>query len=209
MNMPDSINGNTYTYMFWLKIDSFQYTQVHKVLWYRSSDPHNAVATPLVLLDNDSNRMYVLLATNRTNAALSLDAIVTAPLEKLKSEYRFAVSVIDYVPMNRWVHIGIIAKDRMISLVLDGELHSNGTVDTYAASSTESGRPVILPASGIVYVGGTGNVLSATLSRLEFCNYDMIASDVRKTYEQGVTGSMLTSAGLPMYALRNPIYRIY
>jgi hypothetical protein len=208
INMPDSINGNSYTYMFWIKLDSFQPTNVHKVLWFRSSDSQSAVGAPVVMLDKDSNRMYVLLATNLTNKALTLQSIVTSRPDVLRQQYRFAVAVIDYVPMNRWAHVGIVANDRYVALTLDGELHSSGTVDTYAASSAEAGRPVIVPASGVITVGGTGGAVKSQMTRLEFCNYAVTPQTVRDTYNMGVTGSMMSSIGLPLYGLRNPFYRI-
>jgi hypothetical protein len=211
-NMPASINGNTYTYMFWLKLTYFNASTTHKVLWFRSSNTRDALGVPIVMLDARSNRMYVLLTTNLTPAGLTFDDITGLRIEDLRGVLRFAVATIDYVPMSRWTHIGIIVNDRYVQLTLDGNLYSSGTVDNYAsvagASAATNVRAVIQPASGTIYMGGQPDI-EGQMTRLQFANYPMLVKDIKKVYDALPTGSTgLGALGLPKYGLRNPFYKI-
>jgi hypothetical protein len=207
-NMPDSVNGNTYTYLFWMKLQTFDQTSAHKVLWFRSGGTNDAVGTPVVMLDSSSNRMYVLLATNLTPAGLTFSDIVGKRVTDLRNLLRYAVAVIDYVPMTRWTHIGIIVNDRYVQLTVDGNLYSSGTVDNYAASDDLTTRPMILPARGVLYIGGQPTV-QGSMTRVEFANYPMTVKEIHKIYEALPNGaSALSMLGLPQYGLRNPIYRL-
>jgi hypothetical protein len=208
-NMPASVNGNSFTYTFWIKLMTFDQTSTHKILWFRSSGTNDALGSPLVMLDSSSNRMYVLLATNLTPLGITFSDVTGRRIDELRSNLRFAVAVIDYVPMTRWAHIGIIVNDCYVQLALDGVLYSSGTVDNYAsASSADSVRPMIKPASGTIYIGGQPSV-QGSMTRLQFSNYPMNIADIKKMYDALPSGSsMFSLVGLPQYGLRNPIYRI-
>lgn len=212
-NMPSSINGNTYTYMFWLKLTYFNASTTHKVLWFRSSGTRDALGVPIVMLDSKSNRLYVLLATNLTPAGLTFDDITGLRIEDLRGVLRFAVAAIDYVPMSRWTHIGIIVNDRYVQLTLDGNLYSSGTVDNYASVAGTSAaaatvRPVINAASGTIYMGGQSDI-EGQMTRLQFANYPMLVKDIKKAYDALPAGSsVLGILGMPKYGIRNPFYKI-
>jgi hypothetical protein len=208
-NMPNLMGGNTFTYHFWMRIDGYSFTQhSHKIMWYRSRGSDDVTGSPVVMMDANSNVIYILLPTNDTLKGTTINQIIGKSVDALRKEMRFAVAIIDYFPMTRWVHLGIIVNDRYVTLTLDGQLFSNGTVDTYAGTAANARRPYITAPEGQIYVGGQPAV-QGKITRLAFCNYPMLQADLQKVYEAGVTGqSILSSVGLPIWGLRNPFYRI-
>lgn len=208
-NIPNLLGGNSFTYHFWMRVDGYDFaTQNHKVLWYRSRGDNDVTGSPVVMMDANSNAVYVLLPTNQTLKGTTLNQIIGKSIEAIRKDMHFAVAIIDYFPMTRWVHVGIIVNDRYVTLTLDGDLYSNGTVDTYAGTADNAQRPFITAPEGTIYVGGQPAV-RGKLTRLAFGNYPILQADMKKIYEQGVTGqSVMAAWGLPIYGWRNPIYRI-
>ena len=205
-NMPAAVNGNDYTYAFWMKLMDFSLTNYHKLIWYRSASPDNMAGCPLCMLDRGTNRLYFLLSTNQTSATLTRNDVVGKEIDQLRSDNSMAVVSLDYVPMSRWTHLGIIVRDRYVTLTVDGEVYANGTVSTFVGGNTGA---VISPASGTIYIGGESTV-DGLITRMQFANYATSLDDMRNMYLAGPSHSMMGIGGLniPTYGLRWPVYRL-
>lgn len=207
-NMPAAVNGNDFSYGFWIKLNDFSITNIHKVLWYRSSKVENMRGSPVCLLDRSSNKMYFILATNLTKTDLSRQDILGKAMDDVKSSESVAVVMLDYLPMNRWSHVALVVRDRYVSIFLDGEVYNSGTVDSLTGTSTNV-SPVISPPSGTVYIGGEPTI-NGEITKMEFANYAVSVDDVKAMYLSGPTQRLVGIAGLdiPMYGLRWPVYKI-
>lgn len=204
-NMPAAINGNDYTYGFWIKLSSFEISAEHKVLWYRADSAASMRGCPVCLLDASSNKMHFLLATNLTRMDLTRKDVLGSNVSDLQSSEKIAIVTLDYMPMSRWTHVAIVVRDRYVTLFVDGDVYSNGTVEGYATPGA-----VILPPSGTIYVGGEPKV-TGELTKMEFCNYASSIDEVARMYASGPDFRIVTAGGLlnlPMYGFRWPVYKI-
>lgn len=205
-NMPASINGNEYTYGFWMNIASFAVpTNEHKILWYRASSYDSMRGCPLCMLDKDSNKVHFILSTNLTRQDILRRDVLANSMQNLRAIEAMAVVTLDYMPTSNWVHIALVVRDRYVTLYVDGEVYANGTVEGYAKTGA-----VISPANGTIYVGNEKNV-KGELTKMEFCNYAASSDEVAAMYASGPDFRFSTLGGfvnLPMYGLRWPVYRI-
>jgi len=140
---------------------------------------------------------------------------------------------IDYVPLQRWVHVAIVVNEEVnsgtISVFLDGELVKHemsgkqtkkiefqieGTNAPVMESVVRKFQNLNLDKTGNIWVGGSmmetdiGPGFSGLVSKIEFVNYDMNASDIYDKYMQGPIDNMASKLGLPAYGMRSPIYRV-
>lgn len=204
-NMPAAINGNDYTYGFWIKLASFEISATHKLLWYRADTAASMRGCPVCLLNKSSNKMHFLLATNLTRMDITRNDIMAKDMVDLRSSEKMAIVTLDYMPMSRWTHIAIVVRDRYVTLLVDGEVYSNGTVEGYASPGA-----VIIPPSGTIYIGGEPKV-SGELTKMEFCNYAASIDEVAQMYSMGPDFRLVAVGGiinLPQYGIRSPIYKI-
>ncbi len=122
------------------------------------------------------------------------------------------VITINYVPIQRWVHVVIVVSD-----VNDGYVHTY--IDGELEKSTEklNLNEHNFENTGNLYVGGsiansTINTagFSGLISKFTLYNYDLNKNDVYKEYNKGPINSLFASMGLGAanYGLRNPIYKL-
>jgi hypothetical protein len=122
---------------------------------------------------------------------------------------------IQYVPIQRWVHIVIVVSDfngGIVYTYIDGEL-----ADVEKARE----RKLILHELdfenriGSLFVGGSvsNTTVNATgfsglISKFSLYNYDLNKNDIYNEYNKGPLNGLLTSMGIVSYGLRNPIYKL-
>lgn len=130
--------------------------------------------------------------------------------------------VVDYVPLQRWVHITVIVNETVnrgdMYLYMDGELVK--TLSSSEAEKLSDGTEVKynfqnlnLAKKGDIWVGGSttgaaGPGFSGLVAKVGFTNYDMNATEVYKEYLKGPVDNLTSKLGLPAYGLRSPVYRI-
>jgi hypothetical protein len=130
--------------------------------------------------------------------------------------------VIPYIPLQRWVHIGIVVSSTStggtITCYVDGDLsisHANG--DTPDVSGGNNGtlklQNLVLDTSGIITAGGTlldpmGVGFSGLISKISTYNYSLNQYDIYKDYNEGPIDSLMAKLGLGMYGVRSPIYQL-
>lgn len=130
--------------------------------------------------------------------------------------------VIDYVPLQRWVHVAVVVNETVnrgyISTYLDGEIVSHVTSNDVVELSNGNTIDVDftglnLDKTGDLYVGGdiyNSNIprgFSGLVSRVSIANFDMNGLEIKKVFYKGPVDGIMNKMGIP-YGVRSPIYKI-
>lgn len=206
-------NGQEFTFSFWLYLSDYDVLYNHRVLFRRggSVDSIN-FGNPIVALDSKTNKMYIAIKTNQSTDVTSVEDVLT----KGKN---FSVSIIDYVPLQRWVHIGFSIQDSVTTVFMDGDIYSvrsitdNPDIDpvptSNSVSANNSPRAFYSNTLGDMYVGDSQFVTKGFLSRIQYFNYSCTQKDMQQIYKAGpVKQSILSMIGLNAYGVRTPLYKI-
>jgi len=208
-------NGQEFSYTFWLILSSgYDSTSDYKMIMLRGNSVttaglYSSNANPIILLDKSTNTMYICIATsavsgtsNSASSILSRDPVTN----QFNSGYM--ISAIDYVPLQRWVYIGVVIQDTTLYVFIDGDLYSATTV--YDVVGGVGGiRPVIKGTNGNVAIGDKINTTPGYISKTQFFNYALTQTEMQSQYAAGPTpSSMLSIFGLNNYGVRSPVYQI-
>jgi hypothetical protein len=209
--LPVTSNGQQFSFSFWLYVTNFQATDDYKVLFVRGSRTNLSKCNPVVFMDRMTNKLYISLTTNiPPNADIrhDLSAIATGAQPD-----RYLTGVIEYVPLQRWVHVAFTVQDRLLTIYQDGELYTVESVTDSTSPSTR--RPIIGALAGDMVIGAPAqsftrnSSLNAFMGRFSFFNYALTQKDVYRIYNTGPRGSnVLGAIGLSEYAMRSPVYRL-
>jgi len=200
--IPTSKYGIEFTYSFWLYVHSFEATDLPKLIFLRGFENSFGEASPIVFMDAKSNRLNVCVRTNMSITTSSLSDIT-------KPDSRFLFASIEYVPMQRWVHVAFMIKENLLTVCLDGELY---TVENVLDFSVSGVNPLISSQSGDMTIGnipGSAGV-RGHLTQMEIFNYALSLDDVYGVYKKGpfnMMQSLMSKLGLGDYKLRTPIYK--
>jgi hypothetical protein len=131
---------------------------------------------------------------------------------------KYATFKIDYVPLQRWVNIIVNVNNNMLSVIMDGAIHSTRILNENNLKCTEDASSnLVSPTAGTLMIGNINediNILPAAdgyISRIQFFNYSLkTPAHIKKIYNSGPVKSVgiLQKLGLPLYGIRNPLYRI-
>jgi len=236
--IPTPMVGLEYTYGFWMYIENIdQSAGSHKILFYRGEAGNLTNANPVVMMDSVSNKLYIVMKT--TNSSLSsanlpqpttnksityendLSNVTSFNCFTNKSdatcrsyENKHVIIPIDYVPIQRWVHVMFCVDNKLVTVYMDGEIYSVKSVDELKNQKKMTENLVLDKTVGTVFIGknpkiGAGNTLTGYLSRLEFYNYALSLNDVKSVYSAGpLKRGLMSVFGINNYGVRNPIYRI-
>lgn len=247
--LPTSTNGNRATFMFWIyihDINKFSGEGFRHVL--HRGDEATVGASPIVYLDGARNKLYIRFdktGTNispsdfvtRVNQLMDVNRDVNPNVagvqrenpdvknadDAIKVELSTNGIIVDYVPLQRWVHVAVVVNETVnrgyISVYLDGEIVKSVSSEDRLTLSNGSKvackfQNLQLSKKGDIYVGGNiynDNVskgFSGIVSRISFSNYDMNGNEIRNIYLQGPLDNLTSKLGLPAYGVRSPIYRI-
>jgi len=220
-------NGIKRTYCFWIYINDitkYQGDKYRHIAHIGKSHKQIKDASPYIFLDGNSNTMYVRFAPkndqmpipgtgngelNNYSATNNKTGLFNYASSGSVSATDPCVITINYIPIQRWVHIAIVVSD-----VNDGIIH------TYIDGELEKSKDRLklhehnFETPGDLYVGGnlSGNTqgFSGLISKFSLYNYDLNKNDVYKEYNKGPINSLFSSMGLgaASYGLRNPIYKL-
>lgn len=211
-NIPGTINGQEFSFSFWLYVAELQPASQPYVIFYRTSSvvtQTSVNANPIVMVNPRTNKLHICMRTNSSKTSgATLEQVYSrgfdAPLDN------WVVATIDYLPLQRWVHVVFTVTDNMLTVYMDGDMYTIENVMEMTDPVT-SRRPVFAATSGDVVVGHVpgGAELRGYLARLQFFNYALTKADVGAVASSGPSErSVLTSLGLPAYSVRSPIYRV-
>ena len=208
-------NGQEFSYSFWIILDSnYDPTSNHKVVMQRGnpnvdSNKFSSNANPIIFLDKTVNKLYVCVSTTQVTTQMNANEILTRDAQgRFTSGYM--ISTVDYVPLQRWVFVGIVIKDTTMYIFLDGDLYSATTVyDVASASANTKIRPIVRGTNGDLVIGDKVNSTKGYISNSKFFNYGLTQKEMQENYNQGPQkSSLLSMFGLKNYAVRSPIYEI-
>lgn len=157
-------------------------------------------ASPIVFMDGISNKLYVSFKNNQDNS-------VATNRKTLIEDATTNGIVIDYIPIQRWVHVAIVVNENATGGTISGYIDAE-----LVKSEQRNVTNIKLDVIGSLYIGGNisegQNGFSGLLSKVTIANFDMNVEDVYKEYKKGPIDNFFARMGLPAYSLRSPIYRV-
>ena len=228
----ESGNGNKRTYCFWIYIFDInaaggEYRHVAHIAKKNSGGDYVVKdSTIYIRLVHDRNRIQVRFPLDKEDPDLKNNS---TDKEFLVSKNIVTGVEIEYIPLQRWVHVGIVINDiggGSFNIYIDGnyvKTENNQTVQDksnansnrqyYSASDYVNVSKLNLNNEGELHIGGdkvgsTAYGFSGLVSKFSIFNYDMNRNDIYKEYSAGPMKGVLASMGLSAYGIRNPIYKI-
>ena len=240
-------NGLKRTYTFWIYIKDMAHQYFKNVL-YIGSDTKLKDRSPQIFLDRQKNKLFIRFSKNqKTYAADTVQDSVTWPetgggssiddfFEDGSGEDGYSGTFknymkqgvcIEYVPIQRWVHIGIVVNDYgtntggSIATYVDGDLvgiagHGEklqglGTsADQYKYDITNldlDKNDTDTITIGGEHVAETTPGFAGLLCKFTMFNYDLNDRDIHNNYNEGPIDNFMAKLGLGSYGLRSPIYK--
>lgn len=205
--IPATKNGHEFTYSFWIYLtEYYEQTNEPKLVFYRGTSGGNTYGSsnPIVFMDGHTNKMYIAALTNKSVPSVTTlnDILGTRP-----EDQTYLISTIDYVPLQRWVHVAFSLQDSNLTVYLDGDIYSVKNIADMPFSNGQ--RPMFRGTLGDVTVGSPQYTIDGFISKLEFFNYMVPQKQITSLYKNGpLKNSLLRMLGISQYGVRNPIYRI-
>lgn len=234
--IPTKLNGNRMTFMFWIYINDINEGNGQFKHVLHRGDRSTANASPLVMLDKTESKLYIRFSGSKRGlwSRRSVNKNWNKIIENYRKDFEsdsdaLAVDlshhgiIVDYVPIQRWVHIAVVVNETInqgeISLYMDSELvkhiSSNDTVkinDNRKLDTSYDFQNLDLNKVGDIYIGGdetSENIgFSGLVGNIAFANYDMNARSIHNEYTKGPVDNLASKLGLPAYGVRNPLYRL-
>jgi hypothetical protein len=226
--LPTLSNGREYAYSFWVYLESVKSDGNYNLVFLRSPNNDSNYlnnANPIVYLDKNSNKMVIKVRTASADTITyeNLDSVIEGegtnnPITFHNDNCKYATFKIDYVPLQRWVNIIINVNNNMLAIIMDGAVHSTRVLnEDNDRCPGESASKLVSPTTGSIMIGNISeeiNNLPAAdgfISRVQFFNYSLkTPAHIQKIYNAGPVKSVgiLQKLGLPLYGIRNPLYRI-
>ncbi|KAG1667186.1 hypothetical protein FOA52_004181 [Chlamydomonas sp. UWO 241] len=200
--------GQEFSYSFWIFLSgSYVITSGYKVLFQRGNTEVlgyvSPSTSPLVAMDPSTNRMYVAVSTTSVSASMPLENVFSRPSGKFDSG--FLVSYIDYVPLQRWVNVAVVVKDKNMFTYVDGDIYSVVSTGDIPVGD----RPMIRGTTDDLTIGDRRNATPGYVSLTQFFNYALSQRDAKAVYNRGPSkSSWLTLIGFGNYGVRNPVYKV-
>lgn len=205
--IPKAINGQEFSFSFWLYIVNLNQTNGPQLIFLRGGDGKTlANGNPIVALDGKTNQMYISVKTNKSGTATSTNFYQPR-------ESKYLTATINYVPLQRWIQVVGVVKDSLLSVYMNSSLYVVSDVsDIMVADPSLLSRPVFSQSTGNVYVGGQGftsvDSPMAYIANFNFYNYAISSQMISSQYQAGPSSTtFLNKIGLSGYGFRSPIYK--
>ena len=205
--LEESGNGERRSYTFWIYIhDMNKYNNMYKNVFniQGSKTEINPIkASPFIFLDKTNNRMYVRFAKNSSVVNADLASTITTfsgvngLTDSTLINFMKQGIVIPYVPLQRWVHIGIVfnsnAFKNSLYAYVDGTLvntTSTGELDQYLGGTQDTKKNIDnidVNGSGFINIGGgidavEGTGFSGLVAKITTYNYELNVRDIYNDY---------------------------
>lgn len=204
--IPALKNGSEYTFSLWVYVESITITSDYKVILYQGNASSYVNGSTFVYMDPNTNKLYITLRTNGKPDTPNANNMVN--LQQIKDNDGLMHAVVDYVPLQRWVHIAVAVRDAVMYMYLDGELYS--VQSTYDMALRADGtRPMITRPIGDVFVGGKADRegINGYIGRAQFMNFAVSLKDAKRIYGEGpYKQTLLSYIGINNVAIRNPFF---
>lgn len=205
-DIPSSGNGSRRTYTFWIYVNDLNNSSGDIRHVWSIGDKTATENSPIVYIDPDSNKLNISFAKEN----------ITDNLLSKSSDQKYKIKF-DYLPLQRWVHIGIVVNDNYsgttVTLYMDSEIvksvtnggDSSNEDNELTADSSDWNKEVDLDKSGSLLVGGDKNGFNGLVSKVTIHNYDLNSKDIYNSYSEGPIDGLLASLG---YGVRTPLYKL-
>jgi len=201
-------NGQEYTYSFWVYIVDYDtVSNQHRRIFLRNNGSDVDQANPVVFMDGRTNKLYIAAKTNMASEVTDLEGL----LPDNNNTSKYLTAVVEYIPLQRWVHISVVLQDNLLTVFKDGDMYTVKNVHDLWDSNSGEERPIFMGTKGNVYIGhaqGNNTPTHGFISRLQFHNYALMEKDVREVYTHGpYSKGILSTMGLNQYGVQSPIYK--
>lgn len=210
-------NGQRAAISFWIYINDIEKYKGSLRHVLHVGDDNVVNGSPIVWLGSNDNKLYVAFAPNGGVTQNANDTLETTMTKQVTT----SGIVIDYIPIQRWVHVAIVVNEDVnggsMYAYVDSELVKSVSTGDVLGSATGSSSLQIqnlnLAKGGSIYMGGStsdviGPGFSGLLAKVKFYNYDLNVGDVYNEYKAGPIDNLLAKLGLPAYGVRSPLYRV-
>lgn len=206
--LANTTRGQEFAYSFWIYLqDYYEASTANKLVFTRGNTTDNfsiidSNANPVVMMDNQTNKMYIAMATTNVGSG-------TININDIKSPTSgYLVATIDYVPLQRWVHVVLVIKDGNLMVFMDGDLYTIKGVQNISTLQSKT-RPFIKGNAGGVAVGSPTNPIQGFMGKFQYYNYALSAKDIKSIYQAGpISKSWLAWFGMGNYKLQSPIVEV-
>lgn len=214
--IPKPAVGREYSFSLWIYIESYEQTPDHKMVFVRTSNRGDiATANPLVMMDKNDNRMYIVVKTqdstlapqstpaNGNQATVKLTDVTDYNYfrrnEPASTDNKHMIMEIDYVPLQRWVNIQFVVDNKIVTVFMDGEIYSVKSTDELKGKKKPEKDPltgkdkkenlIIDKTDGDLLIGknpiNDRHTVNGYISSISFSNYAMSLNQVKSTYNAG------------------------
>lgn len=209
--LPELVQGNEFTVSFWMFVDNItdKLDKDHKIVMYQGNPESYDNGGYFIYMDGNTNKMYFSIRTSGVDTSKFAKATGSSTsLAAIEDNKSFLTTTIDFIPIQRWVHVLMTVKDATMTVFMDGELYSIATVYDMPLRAGDV-RPVIIKPTGDIMVGGKSGAIGVTgyIARAEFFNYALTLKQTKIRYEEGpYKMSFMRYFGFPNVNFRWPVY---
>lgn len=231
--LPKNTNGKEYSYSFWLYVDDLNESSNHNLIFLKTgssslTDINFKDTNVIAYIEKNTNKLKLKFRTanaDQNNVTVAVDDSVRGIDGKLNVKgvtqditlnndmCYYADFSIDYLPLQRWVNISIIVDNNLISVFIDGQQKATKVLSEAPVGCDSKLTGIISNKAGNIFIGSDPkNKLQSfkgTISRFIVFNYAITMDHIATIYKGGaIEKSVLGKVGLPLYGLRNPLYRV-
>lgn len=252
-------NSEEVSYSFWVYVKTFnEFMGSYKQVFHRGQEATKpGIVGPHAYFDANSNKLHFVFGSKdasdpfddstRTDLQTKIDYKETPAIPNVtRTDRRILLDkfayirgsrgiTIDYIPVQRWVHVVITAdvQRNLIKAFVDGEevktasTSSNLGKITYNVKSTVDNSTITkeikynldlskadINGSGYFFFGGkpsssVGVGFPGLIANVRVFDFALDKHAVFAQYRKGPIDNVLARAGLPAYGLQAPIYNVY
>lgn len=195
--------GQEYSMSLWLYMADYNASDRHRLVMRRGGEVKNLESTsPIIFLDRSTNRLHFALRTSQS-------AQITDLAQVFEPARRYVTNSIEYLPLQRWVHVGLVVQDAVMQIYMDGELYSVTNISDAWGGVSGPSRPIFTTSRGSLFIGDRAAPSRSFVSNVQYFNYALAQRDMQDVYNRGpVRTGFLAMIGLGMYGMRTPIYKV-
>lgn len=218
--MPLSQNGFRRTMTFWIYLNDMNNANGNykRVMFIGAQNEAINTVSPMIFLGKNKNEMHIRFAKMSNNSGPDRTHSLRMSDHEMDTFMRQGVTI-EYLPMQRWVHIGIVVTENVnggvIQTYVDSDLamvvsNRDKFVGLQSSNLEKDINNLNLDKLGTIVIGssGTGGEdfgFNGLVSKVTIYNYDLNARDIYNNYTEGPVDGMLTALG---YGVRSPIYKL-
>lgn len=216
-NLPKSYDvsitsrGQDRSIGFWMYLNEFENQTHPKMIVSDAVEGTDGTdASYMFFLNNQVNKLYFCIKTI-PDAGENLETPSATALMNNDLDLPFLRCEVEFIPMQRWVHIVATVHGNTVAIYLDGDLYSVTNINSMTKHSTifdASDRKVFI---GCSQTDTLTAVTRGFVSNVIHANYGLEHDIIKREYRKGpVHSSFLNKLGINIdndWGLRNPIYK--